>query len=100
MTLAANYGHVGVIKSLIGSPEAQQSYKEAQFRLSQRKQDLEQRATIDNLAATKPTADDFSPLAVALLEQQTEAARALIETGADINTGYASFGNAVHLSAS
>ena len=36
---------------------------------------------------------------MALLEHQTEAAKALIEIGADLINGYGSFGSALHLAA-
>lgn len=34
LILAASYGHIGVINSLLGSEKAKQKYKEGQFRLS------------------------------------------------------------------
>ena len=42
--------------------------------------------------------DDCTPLCVALRDHQFEAAKILIESGADVNLGGGIFGSALHLS--
>ena len=70
--MAATHGHIGVIKSLLGTEKAQERYREGQFRLVQRRLEvLGESATQPSAHAARNNPDEFSPLAVALLEQQT-----------------------------
>jgi len=80
---AAKLGHVGVIRALLGSEKSRQSFKEGQFKLQNLKLDLQREEAVQSRFSKERSTADLSPLAVALLEQETEAAKALIE--AEVN---------------
>ena len=79
---AASSGHVGVLRSLCEIPEMEL--------VAKRKMEIEG----DELKFQSK--EDFSALGVAIVENQTQAAKVLLEAGFDQYQGFQNFGTAMH----
>lgn len=80
---AASFGHCGIIKSLLKMPEIELV--------------LKKRMEIDGEEVQYHSFEDFSSLGVAIVENQNQAVKMLLEAGANQFNGYQSFGTAMHL---
>ena len=80
---AASFGHVGVIKSLSSMPEAKLIFKKS--------------IEVDGEVIQYQSFEDFSVLGVAVVENQNQAVKMLLDAGIDQYSGFPNFGTAMHL---
>ena len=80
---AASFNHVGVIKSLSSMPEAQLIFNKSM--------------EVDGEVVQYQSFEDFSVLGVAVVENQNQAVKMLLDAGMDQFSGFPNFGSAMHL---